>query len=97
MQPRSLVGFGVDEQHGAHRPVAIERVDHVGLHDDTGPPAPSVVLAADGYHAIERDYNLDGVVRMSRHDPLSARNEQESALPQIPARLAEPSIRILFQ
>src|SRR5439155_26679397 len=67
--------------NNAHRPVAIERVNHVGLHDDSGSPAPSVVLAADGNHAIERDYNLDGVVRVSRYDALSARNEQKSALP----------------
>ena len=33
------------------------------------------------YPAIERNYNLDRVVRVSRHDALSARNEQESALP----------------
>ena len=60
---------------------AIERVNHVGLHDDSRPPAPAIVLAADGDHAIERNYNLDGVVRVSRHDALGARNEQESALP----------------
>ena len=81
MQPRSLVGFGVHEQHGAHRPVAIERVNYVWLHDDSGSPAPSVVLTKDGDHAIERDYNLDGVVRVSRHEPVGPANEQEPAFP----------------
>src|SRR5579885_2138772 len=97
MQPQSFVGFGVDEQHGAHRPDAIEGVNHVGLHDDSGPPAPTVVLAADGDHAIERDNDLDGVVRVSRHDALGAGNEQEPTLPQVPARLTEPSVRLIFQ
>jgi hypothetical protein len=52
-------------------------VNHVGLHDDSRSPEPSVVLAADGDHAIERDYNLDGVVRVSRHDAVGTGNEQD--------------------
>ena len=39
------------------------------------------VVPAHAHHAIQIVVALDGMVSVSRHDALGARNEQESALP----------------
>ena len=54
---------------------------------------PFTVAAADGDASVERDDDLNRVVRMSGHDALSSGREEEAALPQVPARNAQPAIR----
>ena len=96
-QPGAFARFRIDEDHHPERAVAVERVLGVGSHDDAAALAPAVVAAADGDAAVERDHDLDRVVCVGGHDALSPGGEEEAALPQVPARDAQPAIRLVVR
>ena len=47
--------------------------------------APVLVMAANGDRLVEGNDDLDGVMRVRRHDALSLAEQQESPIPQVPA------------
>lgn len=69
----------------------------VGSHDDAAALTPPVVLAADGEAPVEREHDLDRVVCMRGHHALSSGSEEEPAFPQVPARDAQPAIRLVIR
>ena len=96
-QPGAVARFGIDEEHHPERAIAIKRVLGVRPHHNAAALTPSVVFAADGDASVERDDDLNRVVCVRRDDSLSSGGEEEAALPQVPARDAQPAIWLLVR
>jgi hypothetical protein len=94
-QPNALKRFGLDEDHRANGAVAVIRMLHVRLHDHAVRRPPiGVPLATDSHCSLERDDDLNRVVRMRRDDAFAAADGAEPALPQVPVRRARPARRV---
>ena len=96
-QPGAVTRFGIDEKHHPERAVAIKRMLGVRPDHDAAALTPSLVFAADGDASVERDDDLNRVVCVGRDDSPSSGGEEEAALPQIPARDAQPAIWLLVR
>jgi len=53
--------------------------------DDAATLAPAFVVAADGKRLIQGDDDLDGVVRVGWDDAGSLADQEEAAVPEVPA------------
>ena len=93
-QPGAFAGLRIHEYHHSEGAVAVKRVLGVRPHDDAASLPPFTVAAADGQGSVEGNDDLNRMVCMSGHDALSSGREQEPSLPQVPARNAQPAIRL---
>ena len=94
LQPCAFARLRIHEHHHPERTVAVEGVLGVRPYHDAARLTPFAVVAADGDASVEGDDDLNRVVRMHRHDALSSGREEETSLPQVPARNTQPAIRL---
>jgi hypothetical protein len=66
-------------------------------HDDSPPLPPFAAPTANGCRPVERDDNLDLVVRVRWHDSLGSTDDKEAAVPQVPVRQTGPAGRLILQ
>src|SRR5688572_20883928 len=57
----------------------------IGRDDDAATRFPALVPATGGNLSVERQYELNGVMGVPRHDPVGASHGEESAVPDVPA------------
>jgi hypothetical protein len=55
---------------------------------------PFTVTATDSGLSVDGDDDLNRVMRMRGHEALRSASQQETSLPQIPSRNAQPAIRL---
>ena len=81
LQPHPFTGLRIDEEQGAPRAVRVEAVLDVGPHDDAAALAPFPARGAYRPCTVEREKNLDRMMRMRRHLTAGLRDHDKAALP----------------